>query len=301
MLPSEWSGGKMQQGETNNTTDLMRLFIKIFGIMGMIFIAISLLVPWASYTIFGTNWGLNMNTWGVSTNIPQTIVGEAGYKYLSDPFYINAMQSGITEGIVTAICMILVFIFAIITLLLGLKAFKSIGSEGFSKNYLNAGIIAIIPIALCVVGVIQGSSYGSTIYFQITGTPFSGGFGYTWGFILTIIAMIFFFTNYAIDIYLLQGTGMQKSQSYQKQPQVMYTSQQPPPQQPIQQQPPAQQPPVQQSPPQSPTSHSPPPQSPPPAATQPPKQTETSKRFCNHCGAVLQTGSSFCHGCGAKL
>ena len=291
----------MQQGEVYNTTDIMRLFIKILGIIGMIFIAISLLVPWASYTIFGTNWGLNMNTWGVSTNIPPEATGGLGLKYLSDPFYINAMQSGITEGIVTAICMILVFIFAIITLLLGLKAFKSIGSEGFSKNYLNAGIIAIIPIALCVVGVIQGSSYGSTIYFQITGTAFTGGFGYTWGFILTIIAMIFFFTNYAIDIYLLQGTGMQKSQSYQKQPQVMYTSQQPPPQQPIQQQP--KQPPVQQSPSpaQQPPTKQPPVQQSPPPATQIPKQTENAKRFCNQCGAVLQTGSTFCPGCGEKL
>lgn len=272
----------MQQGTAYNTTDVIKLVIKVLGIIGMIFIGISLMVPWASYTIFGTNMGLSMNTWGVSTSIPQSVVGEAGYKYLSDPFYLNAMQSGITEGIVAGICMILVFIFAIITLLLGLKAFKNIGSEDINKNYLNAGIFAIIPLVLCVIGVMQGSSYGSNIYFQLTGTAFTGGFGYTWGFILLILAMIFFFTNYGMDVFLLhQGTGMQKSQPSQKQPQVMYTSQQPPQQQPVKQ--------------------TPPPQSPPPATQQPKQKTETEKKFCQQCGAQLQATSPFCPGCGAKL
>ena len=96
----------MGQGQMFNTTEFMRLVIKIFGIIGIIFIGIAIAVPWAGFS--SGSYGVSLNAWGSSTNIPESLVGSEGIKYLSDPFYINAMQSGFTEGIVAGICMILV-------------------------------------------------------------------------------------------------------------------------------------------------------------------------------------------------
>jgi len=273
----------MQQGNVYNTTNLMTWIIKIFGIIGMIFIGISLAVPWAGYTIFGTNWGLSLNGWGVTSNIPDVLVGQAGAGLVNDIFYINAMQSGITEGLVAGIFMILVFIFTIITLLIGIKAFRSIGTGVVNKNYLIAGIFAIVTLVLCVIAVTQASTYGNAIYFALTGTALAGGFGYTWGFILMIIALVFFFINYGLDYFILHsGMGLQQPIGGQQQPQVMYTSQQPPPQQPVQQQP------VQQTP-------------PPVAPQEQPPQKEAKPSFCNNCGAQLQAGIKFCNQCGTKI
>jgi len=273
--------GNMQQTQAVGTTQIMTWVMKIFGIIGMIFIGISLAVPWANYTEPGTIYGLSLNGWGLSTNIPSTGISTEIYKYFSDPFYINTMQAGIAEGTVAGICMILVFVFTIITLLLSIKAFRTIGI-GATKNYLITGIFSIVTIVLCVIGVIQANAYGSAMYYGLSGTTVAGGFGYTWAFILTIIAMIFFFINYAVPKFLLQpgGIGMQQSWSPQQQPQVMYTSQQPP----MQQTPPPQQP-VEQAPLQQPTQ----------------KKPKTGAHFCPACGAQLQAGTKFCPGCGAKI
>jgi hypothetical protein len=296
--------GNMQQNKIYGTKEIITLITKIFGIIGMIFIGISLALPWASYTIPYTTYSLSMNTWGVSTNIPMEIVGEAGYKFISDPFYINAFQSGITEGIVAGIFMILVFAFAIITLLLSLNAFRSIGTGVVNKSFLKAGIFSIVTIVLCAIGVMQGSSYGNAIYFNLTGTTIAGGFGFTWAFILTIIAMVFFFINYGIDVFMLQsGIGMQKTLPYQ-QPQVMYASQQQPP---IQQTPPIEQP-EQQTPSsqQSPIQQTPPPHKiPPPEQTTPQQQIQQEPQVnvgsCPKCGAQLQANSKFCQSCGTQI
>jgi hypothetical protein len=270
--------GNMGQGQMFSTTDFMRLVMKIFGLLAIIFIGIAIAVPWAGYTIPGTNYGLSLNGWGVSTSIPESLVGSESYKLLSDPFYINTMQAGITEGTVASICMILVFIFTILTLLISIKAFRSIGTGGVNKTYLFAGIFVIITMVLCVIAVSQANSYGTSQNYYQGGSSIIGGFGYTWGFILAIIAMIFFFINYGLDIFLLQsGMGMQRRAPYQQQqPQMMYTSQQPP----------VQQPPVQQTPiPQ----------------TQQTEQPPMAGMACPKCGVQLQAGAKFCPGCGAKI
>lgn len=276
--------GNIQQGKIYGTTDIVLLLTKIFGIIGMIFIGISLAVPWASYAITGTTWSLSLNGWGVSTDFPESSA-TGFYKYLSDPFYINAMQSGITEGLIAGIFFILVFVFAIITLLLSIKAFRSIGkSIGLNKNYLFTGIFAIVTIVLCVIGVIQANSYGTKMFFQQTGYTIDASFGYTWGFILTIVAMIFFFINYALPQFIMQSNMTRQRAPYQ-QPQVMYTSQQ----QPTQQTPPGGE--------QQPAQQTPPPVSKPPAE----KQAQTGKKFCPGCGAELQANNKFCPSCGAKI
>jgi len=281
--------GNVQQGQMFSTTDFMRLVTKIFGILAIVFIGIAIAVPWAGYTIPGTNYGLSLNGWGVSTNIPESLVGTESMKYLSDAFYINTMQSGIATGTVASICMILVFIFTIITLFICIKAFRNIGLGVLNKTYLFAGIFAIITMVLCVIGVTQANSYGTEVNYLLGGSPISGGFGYTWGFILAILAMIFCFINYGLDMFMLQsGMYLQQPQTYQQQPQMMYTSQQPP-QQPMTQQPPAQQPQMQPT---------PPPQETP---QQPQKQPPTAGWACPKCGAQLQAGTKFCPTCGAKI
>ena len=148
--------GNMQQGQAMGTTQIMMWVMKIFGIIGMIFIGISLILPWGAYTIPGTNWGLNLNPWGVSTSIPSGAIAGAD-SFFSDMFYINTMQAGITAGIVAGICMILVFVFAIITLLISIKAFRGIGTG--EKTYLTAGIFTIVTLVLCVIGTTQATTY----------------------------------------------------------------------------------------------------------------------------------------------
>jgi hypothetical protein len=199
------------------------------------------------------------------------------------------MQSGIAEGTVASICMILVFIFTIITLFICLKAFRNIGMGVLNKTYLFAGIFAIITMVLCVIGVTQANTYATAQNALQGGAPVAGGFGYTWGFILAILAMIFCFINYGLDMFMLQsGMYLQQPQTYQQQPQMMYTSQEQP-SQPMTQKPPVQQPPMQ---------HTPPPQEPP---QQPQKQPPTAGWPCPKCGAQLQAGAKFCPSCGAKI
>jgi len=196
------------------------------------------------------------------------------------------MQSGIDGGLLAGVFMILVFIFAIITLIIGLKAFRSIGTGVLNKNFLIAGIFGIVTLVMCGIAIMQANTFG-TIAFSIFsgGGAILGGFGYTWGFILMLITVIFFFINYGLDYFILHsGMGLQQPVGGQQQPQVMYTSQQPPPQQPIQQQPP-----VQQTPP------------PPVTPQEQPPQKEAKPSFCNNCGAQLQAGVKFCNECGAKI
>jgi hypothetical protein len=265
--------GNMGQGQMFSTNDFMRLVIKIFGLMSIIFIGIAIVVPWASFSL--ATYGASLNSWGTSTNFPEALL-LGTQKYLSDPFYLNSLQSGVGEGIVAGICMILVFIFTIITLLISIKAFRNIGTTGINKMYLFAGIFAIVTMVLCVIGVTQANSFANIIA-TTTGVTLPGTFGYSWGFILAIIAMIFFFINYGIDVFMMQqGMGMQKQVPYQ-QPQMMYASQQPP-----SQQPPVQQPPLQQQ---------------TPSTQQQPPMTG----FCPKCGAQLQDGVKFCSSCGAKI
>jgi len=281
--------GNMQKGQMFSTTDFMRLVMKIFGILAIVFIGIAIAVPWAGYSIPTTNYGLSLNGWGVSTNIPESLVGAESMKYLSDPFFINTMQSGIASGTVASICMILVFIFTIITLFICIKAFRNIGIGVLNKIYLFAGIFAIITMVLCVIGVTQANSYGTEVNYLLGGTPISGGFGYTWGFILSILAMIFCFINYGLDMFMLKsGIYLQQPQTYQQQPQMMYTSQQPP-QQPMMQQPSVQQPPMQ---------HTPLPQE---QLHQPQKKSPSAGWPCPKCGAQLQADNKFCPSCGAKI
>lgn len=267
--------GNMGQRQMYSTTDFMRLVIKIFGLIAIILIGISLAVPWAGYAITGTPYSLNLNGWGASTDVPAA-QAPGFFKYLSDPFYINAMQSGITEGLVAGVFLILVFIFAIITLLIGLNAWRSIGSGGINKYYLIAGIFAIVTMVLCIIGVAQASTYGTKMWYQQAGYSLDASFGFSWGFIFIIIAMIFFFINYGINFYMVQqGMTLQRAQPHQQQPQMMYTSQQPP-----------QQPPTQQA---------------PPPPSQQTKQPPIAESSCPKCGAQMQAGVKFCPACGAKI
>jgi len=287
----------MQQNNVLSTNDILTWVIKIFGIIGMIFIGISLALPWASFNLFGN--GLNLSPWGAgSFGNAGAFVGTAS-SALDDVFYLKAMQSGTTEGLLGGVFYILLFVFIIITLVISIKAFKSIGSGIINKTYLIAGIFGIVTIVMCVIGTSQIDSFARVLA-GAQGAAIPGGFGYTWGFILVLITSIFFFVNYGLDYFMLQsGMSLQQPIGGQQQSQVMYTSQQPQ-QQPVQQppqQPPTQQPPVEQTPPPVvPVKQPPQPTTPKPKKSEPKPPT-----FCNNCGAQLQAGVKFCNECGAKI
>jgi len=296
----------MQQNNVLSTNDVLTWVIKIFGIIGMIFIGISLALPWAGYSLGVA--GLNLNLWGSgSFGGLEALTGASFNNVLNDVFYLNAMQSGVTAGLIGGIFYILTFVFVIIALIISIKAFRGIGTGIINKTFLIAGIFGIVTIVMCVIGTSQIDTYARTL----SPVAIPGGFGYTWGFILLLIAAIFYFVNYGLDYYMhMYGTSTLQTQGYQQQqqPQVMYTSQQPPPQQPIQQpqaqqQPPVQQPPAQQQPPvqQTPAPVAPVEQPPQPTNTEPPQNKPKPPKFCNSCGAKLQAGVKFCNECGAKI
>ena len=171
--------GNMQQNQAIGTTQVMMWVMKIFGILGMVFIGISLIVPWGAYTIPMTNFALNINPWGVSTSIPSEYLAGAD-SFVSDIFYINTMQNefGISEGTIAGIFMILFFILKIITLLISKKAFRGIGT-GDNMSYLMTGIFSIITLILCEISVLISNTYGSQLFYGQSGTTVAGGFGYT--------------------------------------------------------------------------------------------------------------------------
>ncbi len=221
--------------------NIMINVLKIFGIIGIIFVGISLAVPWAGAGYGG--YGVGMNLWGMSSN----------YAYVQgSPFYIDYITQGVTEWTVAGILMIIAFIFTIITLLIGIKAFRNIQIKG-DKTFLTSGIFALITIILAVIAISQISG---------TAAGFGTVIGYSYGFILMIIAMIFFFIIYGLQTYFIHAP-------------IIAMGQQPPPTQ----QPP---PPAQTIPPQKP-------------------QPRTGQKFCSNCGAPLVEGVKFCSACGKKV
>jgi hypothetical protein len=240
--------------------------LRIFGVIGIIFCGIALTVPWVGFGYLG--YVFSFNAWGISSNIPTTTITVS----TSDAFYINTMSTGGTEGIFTGICMILVFIFTLITLFIGIIGLKKIQFQG-SKTFLIAGIFAIITIILCVIAVSQIKSAIQTTMTITTPINIGSLIGYSYGFILMIIALIFFFIIFGLQVYLLHSptaSGMHH---------------------PISQQPiPAQQP------------STTPPSNQPKQQTQQPTKTKTyTPKFCPQCGGHLQPNVNFCPSCGNKL
>jgi len=233
--------------------------LKIFGIIGIIFCGIALAVPWAGFGYGGV--GISFNAWGISSNIPtsSTYTVTTG-----DAFYISTITSGVTEGVVAGICMILVFVFTLITLFIGIMGLKRIQLKG-NKTFLIAGIFAIITIILSVIAVSQINGYISKSIPSSSTISISMLIGYSYGFILMIIAMIFFFIVFGIQTFFIHSPVVAVSQ------QPMY-----------QQQPPTQQAPTAQAPPSQP-------------------QIKPGKNFCPNCGNPIAPNVKFCSGCGKKV
>ena len=247
----------------------MNLIVKITGIVGAVFCGIALLVPWAGLDVGG--FGIGIYPWGISTNI----LGSQGW----DIFFIDAMSSGVTQAIVSGICMIIAFVLTIIALILGILGFKNVGIKK-TNTFMTAGILSIVAIILCVVAVSQlgGGTQGFVI-----------GLGYGAGFFLIIVAMILYFVSFGLQkaFAMSPAQPMYQQNVYQPQPAQPMQPSAPPMPPPVGQ---PQPPPVQQT-------------TPPPvqqtAVTPPPAQT--GSKFCAECGAKVQPNVKFCPECGAKL
>lgn len=259
----------------------MTLIVKILGLVGAIFCGICLILPWAGISILGS--GMNLYPWGATTFSPSVSIW--------DFFFIETMQSGITENIALSAIMIVAFIITIIALITGILGAIRIGKK-HSNSFLTAGILSIIAVVLCVIAVSQANAL-------IRQTGFVMTLGYNLGFFLIIIAMILYFLTFALQKLFITSPmpetyqqPMYQQPQYGQQPQMMYTQTQ----YPAQQMQPMQEPPLQQTPPQ---------QQMPPVQTPPAKTTgtkvKTDKKFCPGCGTKLLPNSKFCATCGKQI
>jgi len=62
----------MQQNNVLSTNDILTWVIRIFGVIGMIFIGITLIIPWGSFNL-GAGFGVSMYPWGVFSSEGETI------------------------------------------------------------------------------------------------------------------------------------------------------------------------------------------------------------------------------------
>jgi len=247
----------------------MNMIVKIMGIVGAAFCGISLIIPWAGLGPLG------YYTWGGTS-----IQGQW------DIFYITTMSSGVTEAIVSAVCMIIAFILTIIALIIGILGAKNLGVKK-SNSFLIAGILSIVAIVLCVVSV---SQVNATLG-QLAGI-LGIGIGYSWGFFLMIFAVVMFFVAFGLQKVFVSAPTPAMTQPMYQQPMqtqapAQYYAQQP------------------QTPPPPPAQTTPPPQpqappSPPPVQPTTP-QVQTGTKFCPDCGAKLEGKPKFCNKCGNKL
>ena len=156
--------------------NMMKLMMKMFGILTIVFCGIALIVPWAGLGIMG--FGVGVYPWGILSDAAFMTSGQ------SDFFFIQTMQTGVAEAIVFAICMIITFVLTIIALILSIRSIMSVNMN-IANSFLKIGIISIIAIILCVIGVFSANSaFTSNIGI---------GFGYSWGFYLMIFAIIISF------------------------------------------------------------------------------------------------------------
>jgi hypothetical protein len=146
--------------------------VKILGIIGGALSGISLILPWASYSI--TNiypWALSeLNIW--------------------DYFFIKTMSVGPIQSynIIFGIFMILTFVFALIAFIVGILGFRHIGVK-YCNSFLTAGIMGVVSMVLFIIGISQH--------------PGLINLGYGAGFILIIIGFVLFFIAYGIQKALI--------------------------------------------------------------------------------------------------
>lgn len=244
----------------------MKLIVKIMGIVAAAFCGIALLVPWAGLGPLG------YYTWGGTS-----IQGQW------DIFYITTMNSGVTEAIVSAVCMIIAFVITIIALIIGILGAKNLGVK-MSNSFLIAGILSIVAIVLCVVSISQANA----VLGQLAGGFIAIAIGYSWGFFLMIFAVVMFFVAFGLQKVFVSAPTPAVTQPMYQQP----TQTQAPAQYYAQQ--PETPPPTQATPP-------PQPQAPPSPVQPTTSQVQTGTKFCPDCGAKLEGKPKFCDKCGKKL
>lgn len=188
----------------------VKKIIKIFIILGIIFCAISIVLPWRGMymSFFGVSMGGDFYPWGGHSyiNLPSSFISFTGAPESIDIWSIfyttdlttqdlgySSIDSGnfsfissyITDNTIIALA-ILTLVFLIITLALGIMALKKI------KTCLSAGFTAIISIIFFVIIM--------TIFFSMDPTGIASNFvTYTIGFYFIIISVIIFFIAYGLN------------------------------------------------------------------------------------------------------
>lgn len=189
--------------------------IKIVVLLGIIFCAISFLLPWRGMSIgyMGMSMGADFYTWGshsyvslpssyIPTNGGSTSVNMWSIFYafnLGTPETSNTISgsgsfsyTSLEISNVAISLFILTFIFCILTLVAGIFALKK------KKACLIAGITGIISIILFIVAF--------TVLLSIDPTGTVGNMiPYTFGFFMMIISMIMFFIAFSF-YYILAST-----------------------------------------------------------------------------------------------
>ncbi len=233
----------------------IKLIVKILLIIGVVFVGLSLLVPW-----LGTGFYL----WGSS------IFGQTSV------FYIDFI--GLLGGYGILLMLSSIITFALVMIALGVGIRSIINVDRYKPNTaLTAGILSVV--SMIVLAVILNIGY----------SILDGGFNFTGlnfglGFYMMIIPTILFFAGYGIQITLLSKPTTPITQ----QPMYQQNVYQPQPAQPMQPSAPPmpatvkqpQPPPVQQT-------------APPPAQTSDKfcaecgAELQPNVKFCPECGAKL--------------
>jgi len=274
------------------------LIVKIFLIIGVIFCAISLILPWMGYNQTVSSFGFSFSTgidlypWGAhyySTSSAASALtpnaDEWMFFYMGDStFFSSAVQNFQTIILIFAV---ITFVLAIVALLLGIKGIISIGKKKCGAP-IAGGIIAIIAPIIFVVGINFAFAQLGGQFGAIMDT-----IGYSWGFYLMILAGIMYIIGFVIS-KAVNPSPIYSQQQYQQTYYQQQPAETPPtPQQQVQTPPMQPQttpnpPPPQQQPPQ------PVPQQPQPIPTQTPP-------FCPKCGVQTLPGTKFCSKCGHKF
>jgi hypothetical protein len=233
------------------------LIVKILLIVGVVFVGLSMLVPWLG--VSGYLWGF-------------TLLGQTSF------FYVAFIQGEtLAYGILLAVSTIVTLIFVIIALVTGIRAIINFGLNK-PKTSLNAGILSLVSMIFFAIALNVGYSILGGIYAM-------SGISFGLGFFMMIIPIILFFTSYGLQITLLSSPTTPPVAKKPVYPQPVY--QQPSTQQPISPPPP----------PMSTIIEQPQPTTPPPATSQQVQpqeeinfcaecgtKLESGASFCPECG-----------------
>lgn len=198
--------------------------IKVVVILGIIFCAISLLLPWRGFSMntMSIEYGGNYYSWGSHSymNIPSGIgtteavnidIWSFFYVFNTEKPDISSLDSSDSfsftfaesdTNMVASVLLIIAFVFVIIALVMGVFALKK------KLACLFAGVSSVLSIVFFIVGTL--------VYFSMDPTGMANSlFSYTYGFFMIVIGMIMFFVAFGL-YYLVKYVPVVQSVSQKR-------------------------------------------------------------------------------------